>query len=279
MDTDCGRFMGAKAMTTLLQNATIATMADTSLTRLFAVQMRLGFFDPRSSFAPAMFGEEVINTAAHQALAKEAADQSLVLLKNDAKTLPLAKTFEHSGKMVAVVGRNAEATTNMQGNYFGTAPFLISPCAGINATLKGFTWCDKADDKGAATIALINAGKIGAVVLVVGLTSEGAAGSHDEAEGHDRSSLLLPNDQDAAISAIATAAAAKKVQVVVVSMGGGPVDLSACKANSAIGAIMWCGYPGQSGGAAIADALFGATNPSGKLTMTVSRDEERDLRD
>ena len=51
-------------------------------------------------------------------------------------------------------------------------------------------------------------------------------------------------------------------------MGGGPVDVTAAKENTDVGAIMWCGYPGQSGGDAIADAIFGKTNPSGKLTMT-----------
>ena len=88
MDTDCGRKMNSEAMAPLLANATIAAMGDTALTRLFAVQMRLGFFDPRSSFAPAMYGAEVVNTPANQALAKEAADQSLVLLKNVGSTLP-----------------------------------------------------------------------------------------------------------------------------------------------------------------------------------------------
>ena len=175
-----------------------------------------------------------------------------------------------AGKKVGVVGRNAKATTNMQGNYFGTAPFLISPCAGINASVHGAAWCDDhIADGGAAVVNAINAGELAAVVLVVGLTSEGTTGTPaDESEGHDRTSLLLPLNQDAYIAAVASAAAKKSLPVIVVSMGGGPVDLSACKANSAIGAIMWCGYPGQSGGAAIADAIFGATNPSGKLTIT-----------
>jgi beta-glucosidase-like glycosyl hydrolase len=148
MDTDCGGFMSGKTMQTLYSsNATIAKMADTALTRLFAVQMRLGFFDPRSAFAPAQYGEEVINTPAHQALAREAADQSLVLLKNDAHTLPFSMAVDASG-LVAVVGRNALATGNMQGNYFGTAPFLISPCDGFNATTRNNVFCDAADDGG-----------------------------------------------------------------------------------------------------------------------------------
>ncbi|KAJ4848401.1 hypothetical protein Tsubulata_032769, partial [Turnera subulata] len=49
---------------------------------------------------------------------------------------------------------------------------------------------------------------------------------------------------------------------------GGPIDVSFAKNNPRIGAIVWAGYPGQAGGAAIADVLFGTTNPSGKLPMT-----------
>ena len=60
------------------------------------------------------WGEEVVNTAAHQALAKEAADQSITLLKNQANTLPLApKTRAGAGMRVAVMGRNANATANI----------------------------------------------------------------------------------------------------------------------------------------------------------------------
>ena len=103
------------------------------------------------------------------------------------------------------------------------------------------------------------------VVLVVGLTSEGVR-NNDEAEGHDRTSLILPHNQDALISAVTTAAAGNPVIVVV--MGGGPLDISAVKANSGIGAIMWCGYPGQSGGTSISDAIFGKTNRFGRLSLT-----------
>jgi len=53
-------------------------------------------------------------------------------------------------------------------------------------------------------------------------------------------------------------------------MSGGPVDVGQWRDSPSVHALMWCGYPGQAGGAAIADALFGTTNPSGKLTQTWS---------
>jgi hypothetical protein len=81
--------------------------------------------------------------------------------------------------------------------------------------------------------------------------------------------LRLPTtdgDQEALIEQVASAAGGKPVVVVV--MSGGPVDISAAKDNAGVSGIIWCGYPGQSGGDAIADAIFGATNRFGKLTQT-----------
>jgi len=272
MDTDCGGFMGQKTMSDLIKNKQVdAKLTDGALKNLFRVQMRLGFFDPTDKNPYASLGDEVVNTPAHQALAKEAADQSLVLLKNEGGTLPLKAG---AVKSVAMIGRNAKATTNMQGNYFGTAPFLISPTDGINAYVANNTVTACADQGCPATCAddelkkaVSAAGASDATVIVTGLTSEGVR-PNDEAEGHDRSSLLLPGNQIDVVSQAAAAAAAKGKPVVLVIMGGGAVDIAQFRDSKDIGAILWCGYPGQSGGAAIADALFGKTNPSGKLTQT-----------
>ena len=265
MDTDCGGYMGSKNMRPLLDNSTIAPLADAALVHLFTTQFRLGFADPAKDVPYAGLGQEVVNTAAHQALAREAADQSLVLLQNEPPlskkrtTLPLDAA---ATKKILVVGRNANATSNMQGNYFGTAPYLVSPCAGI--AKHADVQCDDGADI-AAAVKMVQGQD--AIVLVVGLTSEGVS-PNDEAEGHDRTALTLPGTQDDLIAKVAHAATAAGIPVAVVTMGGGPVDVTAAKENTDVGAIMWCGYPGQSGGDAIADALFGVTNPSGKLTMT-----------
>ena len=274
LDTDCGGFMNNGTMSSIAYgDENLSLSADRSLKRLFAIQMELGFFDKRSTLpAFGSYGIEVINTKAHQQLAKEAADQSMVLLKNDVATLPYdLAAMKASGKTIAVVGRNAEATNNMQGNYFGAAPFLISPCQGVNASVgAGGIMCDGSANDTTATLAAIKAGTVGAVIIVAGLTSEGAPGFHDEAEGHDRTTLILPLGQDAYITAIAAAAGAAtpKIPVTLVLMGGSAMDVSMHKSDVNVGAIMWCGYPGQSGGASIADTVFGINNPSGRLTVT-----------
>ena len=171
-----------------------------------------------------------MNTPAAQHLAKEAADQSIVLMKNEKHTLPLKATggAEHKTMTVPVLGRNANATSNMQGNYFGTAPYLISPVQGIKhyATT---SYNDGVDTE--AAIKLLAGAD--AVVLVVGLLSDcslngkrapGSAcalGKSDEAEGHDRTSLILPSNQDALITDVAAAASKKDIPVVLVVMSGG----------------------------------------------------------
>jgi hypothetical protein len=259
MDTDCGGFMGSKSMMSVLGDSTVAGYVDTALLHLFSVQFRLGFADPDSMVPFAQIGQEVVNTPAHQQLAKEAADQSIVLLKNDkgSGALPWKAA---SLKTVAVIGRNANASQNMQGNYYGTAPYLVTPLQGISKYVK--TVYADGTDAGAAAALVAGAD---AVVLVVGLTSEGQRPG-DETEGHDRTDLTLPDKQDALI--VAVTAAAKGKPVSVVTMNGGPLDLSDVKKNSAVASLVWCGYPGQSGGDAIADAIFGKTNPSGKLSVT-----------
>lgn len=252
--------MNSKTMFALLDDKEISALADVALKNLFMVQFRLGFADPVSVQPEWInYGSSVVDTAAHRALAKEAADQSMVLLKNDRKSLPL----KHKANMkLAVMGREALATSNMQGNYFGTAPYLISPAKGIGAYATVTS-----DDGSDIAKSVSKVADADAVVLVVGLQSEGAKPT-DEAEGLDRGSLILPGNQDDFVKQVAAAAAKKKIPVAVVVMGGGPVDVSAIKANPDVNAIMWCGYPGQSGGDAIADVIFGKVNPSGKLSMT-----------
>merc|ERR1711865_789849 len=261
MDTDCGGFMGSKTMTTLLNDTNVQALADRALKNLFMVQFRLGLADPvEIQPAWARYGKSVVNTAAHQALAKEAADQSMVLLKNNNGALPIVKAG--GSRKIAVMGREAEATSNMQGNYFGTAPYLISPADGLKAY--GTVYSDNGTDISKSVAAVAGTDL---VVLVVGLQSEGARPA-DEAEGKDRSSLLLPDDQDDFVEQVSAAAAKVNSPVVVVVMGGGPLDLTAIKANRNVDAILWCGYPGQSGGTSIADTIFGENNPSGKLSLT-----------
>lgn len=80
-----------------------------------------------------------------------------------------------------------------------------------------------------------------------------------EAESRDRVDLHLPGQQSDLISAVANAS---KGPVILVIMSGGGMDISFAKDDNKITSIMWVGYPGEAGGAAIADVIFGLSNPS-----------------
>ena len=79
-----------------------------------------------------------------------------------------------------------------------------------------------------------------------------------EAEARDRAGLLLPGRQQELVSKVAMAS---RGPTILVLMSGGPIDVSFANNDPRIGAILWVGYPGQAGGTAIADVLFGAHNP------------------
>lgn len=110
--------------------------------------------------------------------------------------------------------------------------------------------CAKDDLFGGAIEA---AEKADATILVMGLDQS------IEAEFVDRVGLLLPGRQQELV--IKVAAAAKGGPTILVLMSGGPIDVSFAQNDDRIGAILWAGYPGQAGGAAIADILFGVHNP------------------
>jgi beta-D-xylosidase 4 len=98
-----------------------------------------------------------------------------------------------------------------------------------------------------------------ATIIVVG------ANLAIEAESLDRVNILLPGQQQQLVSEVANAS---KGPVILVIMSGGGMDVSFAKSNDKITSILWVGYPGEAGGAAIADVIFGSYNPSKSLTFS-----------
>eukprot|EP01059_Diplonema_ambulator_P010303 TRINITY_DN202_c0_g1_i2.p1 TRINITY_DN202_c0_g1~~TRINITY_DN202_c0_g1_i2.p1 ORF type:complete len:747 (+),score=228.62 TRINITY_DN202_c0_g1_i2:37-2277(+) len=259
MDSDCGGFLASYLNTSISRGVTPMSAVDTALEHLFAMQVRFGAFDPASEQPYLNYSYKTdLNSPAHQHLALEAARQGMVLLKNDG-TFPLDATKYPT---VAVVGPNANATTTMQASYQGNAPYLISPLMGVSKYAKTLyaegcdTNCSNQTGFPAATEA---AAQADATVLVIGISTE------QERESHDRTSIALPGYQEDLVTAVLSAA---KGPVMVVVMAGGSVDFTVAKVNPLAKGIMWVGYPGQSGGEAIADVVFGAVNPSGRLPHT-----------
>ncbi|XP_028781883.1 probable beta-D-xylosidase 2 [Neltuma alba] len=261
LDLDCGPFLAQHTQDAV--NKGLLTEADVNgaLVNTLTVQMRLGMFDGEPSAQPyGHLGPKDVCSPAHQDLALQAATQGIVLLKNDGPTLPLSPRRHRT---VAVIGPNSNVTVTMIGNYAGIACGYTSPLQGIGkyATTIHQLGCVNVgctDDKQFGG-ALDAARRADATVLVMGLDQS------IEAETVDRTGLLLPGHQQDLVSKVA---AASKGPTILVLMSGGPVDVTFAKNDPRVAAILWTGYPGQAGGAAIADILFGTANPGGKLPMT-----------
>ncbi|GJN27946.1 hypothetical protein PR202_gb16014 [Eleusine coracana subsp. coracana] len=261
LDIDCGSYVQQHATSAIQQGKLTEQDIDKALTNLFAVRMRLGHFDgdPRTNVYGHL-GASDICTPDHRNLALEAAQDGIVLLKNDAGLLPLDRTAVASA---AVIGPNANDGVLLIANYFGPPCESTTPLKGIQSYVTNVQFlagcsssaCDVADTDRAVALA----GATDYTFLFMGLSQR------QESEGKDRTTLLLPGQQQSLITAVADAA---EKPVVLVLLSGGPVDVTFAQTNPKIGAVLWAGYPGQAGGLAIARVLFGDHNPSARLPVT-----------
>ncbi len=240
---------------------------DVALKRLITARFRLGMFDPAEMVAYARIPFSENDSLAHRALSLKAAHESIVLLKNDANTLPLKKKI----KTIAVVGPNADAPEVLLGNYNGRPSKSVTPLAGIKnavatdtkvlyalgATLTGETQIDEA---------VSVAKQADVVVMVLGISAalEGEEMKVDIEgfRGGDRTEIGLPKGQEALLKAVN----ATGKPVVLVLLNGSALAVN--WANDHAPAILEAWYPGEEGGKAIADVLFGDYNPGGRLPVT-----------
>ncbi|MGZ3519470.1 MAG: glycoside hydrolase family 3 C-terminal domain-containing protein [Vulcanimicrobiaceae bacterium] len=273
VDLDCGNTYGhlsEAAKDGLVTQGEI----DAAATRLFGARMRLGMFDPPSRVPFARVAGSAVDSPAHHALALRAAAESLVLLRNDGNVLPLRARRIHS---LAVIGPTAENEDVLVGNYGGTPSHPVTILSGIldRARSAGITVAFAPGGLFAQTSgayvpqtdaayieqAVQTARRADVVVLALGNTPylEGEEGIGD------RSSLGLPDSQET----LARAVVATGKPVVLVLTGGSALAVDWESAH--VPAILYAWYPGQSGGTAVADALFGDIDPSGRLPITIYR--------
>ncbi|KAG5013566.1 hypothetical protein AAZX31_09G184900 [Glycine max] len=261
MDINCGTFMLRHTESAIEQGKVKEEDLDRALLNLFSVQLRLGLFDGdpiRGRFGK--LGPKDVCTQEHKTLALDAARQGIVLLKNDKKFLPLDRDI---GASLAVIGPLA-TTTKLGGGYSGIPCSSSSLYEGLGEFAERISYafgcydvpCDS--DDGFAE-AIDTAKQADFVVIVAGLDAT------QETEDHDRVSLLLPGKQMNLVSSVADAS---KNPVILVLIGGGPLDVSFAEKNPQIASIIWLGYPGEAGGKALAEIIFGEFNPAGRLPMT-----------
>ncbi len=250
---------------------------DDAVYRVMRDRFRLGEFDPAEMVPYSKIPFSEICSPEHRKLSLEVAQKGIVLLKNEKKLLPLDI---NKIKTIAVIGPHANVFT--AGGYSGRAVDPVTPLQGIkNRAKEGIeilytagaeipnprrrpqqqgqqqnppaVFNSEEELKKAVEIAQ----KADVVILYVGTTL------NTEAEGRDRTTLVLPGNQEELVEAVMAA----NPKTIVVEMNAGPLAVPWIKDN--VPSVLEAWWAGEEGGNAIADVIFGNVNPGGKLPLTV----------
>ena len=283
-DLNCGNLYG-NLLIAIEEGLLEESFITESVTRLMVTRMRLGMFDKPEHVPFASIPYEKNDCGEHRQVALEAARRSMVLLKNNG-ILPLKS---EGLRTLAVVGPNADSRLALMGNYYGTASRHVTVLEGIrelagddvdilfsegchlhlkhNENLANI--CKEGPDRLAEAVSVME--RADAVVLVLGLdeTLEGEEGDQgNQYASGDKLSLDLPGQQPELLrKALDTGK-----PVIVVNMTGSAMNL--CEAQDRAAAVLQAWYPGAEGGLAVAEVLFGQTNPSGRLPVTFYRNTD-----
>ncbi|XWX04838.1 glycoside hydrolase family 3 C-terminal domain-containing protein [Aggregatilineales bacterium SYSU G02658] len=248
---------------------------DRALTRVMTTRFRLGMFDPPDEVPYAAIPSTIVACEQHDKLALQAARESIVLLKNDG-LLPLSRGV----KSIAVIGPNAAETEVLLGNYHGTPARAVSildglrSAAGRDTTVTYAQGCSMTAEDAAEFDAALNLAAASDVIIFVGGLSQIWEGEDQQDESvplgtisqGDRTFLGLPPPQEHLLSALR----ATGVPTVLVILSGSAVTVD----DRHLSAVVQAWYPGQHGGTAVAEVLFGDYNPAGRLPLTVYRSLE-----
>ncbi len=235
----------------------------TCVKRLFTARMKLGMFDPDDQVPFSAIPAGVVNCAKHRKLARRMARESIVLLKNEGNLLPLKKNLTS----IAVVGPTAFTLDVLLGNYNGYAPQLATLLEGVIGAVSEGTqvqYTSGSNEKELGWTLTDAEVIIAAMGFNPSLEGEeaGDMGVPDAEGGGDRVRIGLPGRQ---LDLLKNLHATGK-PVVLVLTGGSAIEIAWAKEH--IPAIIMAWYPGEEGGTAVADVLFGDYNPSGRLPIT-----------
>lgn len=247
---------------------------DAQLAVLLKTRFKLGLFDPMGSNPYDVISYDVVNSANHRALAKEVAQKSIVLLKNNG-ILPLKTNLPR----YFVTGPNASSIEVLLGNYYGINPNMVTILEGITSAINAESQLEyrlgamlNKPSINPINYATGNAGSSDVTIVVLGVSSnlEGEEGdSIDSNSAGDRLNYDLPENQIAYLRDLRKTADKKsenRKPIVAVVTGGSPMNLAEVQELADAVLLVW--YPGEEGGNAVADILFGKVAPSGKLPIT-----------
>ena len=277
-DLNCGSVYQRALKKAVSQGLIGIKEIDLSVYRLMLARMKLGMFDPTELVPYAQIPFELNNSRAHDDMALKMAHKSMTLLKNNG-ILPLNKNLI---KKIAVIGPNADNINALRGNYYGSASNPVTIINGIKA--KAGTEIEVVYHKGVSLVTSQNKDSLvlskeilkdietADVALFVGgldATWEGeesnemrAHNGEDGFLGGDRTKIELPEVQLNALKAMTKTG----TPVVFVLLAGSAVSFNGLEQE--LEGLLAAWYPGQRGGDAVADVLFGEYNPAGRLPVT-----------
>ena len=237
-------------------------LVDRAVRRVLGVKFRLGLFE--NPYVDAVRAARVVHSMENQDLALRAGREGIVLLKNEQGLLPLSKTL----KSVAVIGPDAADVGNQVGDYSpSTIPqHVVSILEGIReklgqgAKVSSVKGCEITGSDRSGIAEAARAAKASDLAIVV-------VGESDETDGEARdvASLDLTGVQDDLVRAVFETG----TPTVVVLVNGRPLSTRWIAEN--IPAIVEAWRPGERGGTAVADVLFGDYNPTGRLAISIPR--------
>ena len=245
---------------------------DASLAYLLRTRFRLGLFDPPEMVPFTSIPTDVINCDEHRKLTREAARKCMVLLKNENNVLPLSK---EDGD-IFILGPNAANIQVMLGNYFGLSGNMSTVVEGIAGKMAPGTFVEyrqgcllDRDNLNPIDWATNSAKMSDAIIAVMGISPM--------LEGEEGESLLSPTKGDrfditlpeAQVNQIKKLRDGNEKPIILVLTGGSPIDIS--EIADLVDAILFIWYPGEEGGNAVGDIIFGDANPSGRLPITFPR--------
>ncbi|MCS7120561.1 MAG: glycoside hydrolase family 3 N-terminal domain-containing protein [Nitrososphaerota archaeon] len=242
---------------------------DEAVSRVLRAKFLLGLFD--NPYVDEAAASEAFETQEDRDLALRAARKSIVLLKNDG-ILPLAKNLTK----IAVIGPNADSTRNLVGDYSYTGHFscksdsvrIVSILEGIKRKVSKETevcyakGCDISDLSRDGFKEAVEAARDAEVVVAVLGEKSGLSPTDVTGEGRDQADLNLPGVQEDLVKAIYEV----NKRIVVVLVNGRPLAVKWIAEKCA--ALLEAWFPGEEGGNAVADVLFGDYNPGGKLPVS-----------
>ena len=253
---------------------------NTAVRRLLKTRFKLGMFDSDEEVKYASIPFEKNDCEEHRELALEMAHKTIVLLKNEDNLLPLDKD---KIKTIAVIGPNADNIDVLLGNYNGTPSRYVTALEGIrNAVDEGVKvyyaeGCDLTTTRDSFwgtpathgfSEAISYAERSDVVIMCLGISPriEGEEGDilltlNADYKG-DRPDLNLPGMQEQLLKEIHKTGK----PIILALFNGSPITINWAQEN--IPAIVECWYPGEEGGTALADVIFGKYNPAGRLPIT-----------